>query len=462
MNVTLTGFPPVIRANVIQGVGARPGYAIVDMPVGDIDNYPEVTTLTMTNGSTTLVWSNMRVARAPKVKFGRMRVVLEDSRWKLKQVTMSRNYNSRDGLGNLYSPSQASPSQLATALSAASGITFEAGTTTPDWSPPAQWRGKRADAALDQYLYDAACRCLYNPISQKYKLWSAGEGDLGSFDTRLFAPAPDRNVGGAMLETAPILYEGRLAATAVVDNADGGYEPLDDYDGDGYIDGFADYNGNEMQSRLQQSAFRLWRVNDENKEILPHRALMLTCDPSRPTYASSALVRSDIASQLRQHPVHPAGGDREQLCKTSGNLFWSDDPFLDSNGASFKTTATLLTGYYQITSNARERQLHSILSGGGGNTHVVRAEWIRPFVSSEGIGTSNWDNVVTVVKAAHLKRFQGHPQYVFLAGLATMPESGRIGGVAYYASSRQSMHDVITKVAIDFEPDQRKEFPGAR
>jgi hypothetical protein len=454
ITLSLAGFPTVLNANVFQGSGSRPGRIIVDTAVvaGAAATWPDVTTLTITRGATVYTWSDIRVIKAPRVRKGYMRTVFEDSRWKLRHATIGEDYNRRDGLGNLVLDNDKTVTELADILGDASGLSILPGAVVPSFKPTMQWIGKTAADALQYLLDNAVCRLVYNPITQSYKIWAAGAGSLPNADERIYRPGPARNILSIKAHSAPVLHEGRLYATAVVDNAAGEIEDLDNYDGDGYFDDFADHAGNdEVRSRLIATAFRLWKLDfPEDKELLPHRALSLT--PGG--YASAKVIRHALQSQMRQYAIQLAG-QTEASRLSNGILFVSDDPILDATGASLATTAEILVGYYELEDNKRVRQAETRTVGTAGSTRNFFFDWIRPIDSDEpDIGTQVWEDVLKDVADALQTKFNKPTATLVLPGLPSFTESGRIGAVQriYTAHPRSN---VITRIALDFDPTNR-------
>jgi len=450
----LSGFPNVLRVNILQSSGATSGRIVVDTTIsaGAVTNWEDETTLVITTPTNTLTWSGIRAMRAPRVRKGYMRTVFEDSRWKLREITINEDWNLRDGLGNIVDGYSKTVAELGAILATASGISLAAGVTVPSFRPSTQWRGKSGQQAMQWLLRNAVCRLVYNPLTSTYKLWSAGAGSLPNLDNRLYQPGPDRGIGTIEAHSAPVIYEARLAATAVVDNAAGELEDLSVYDGDGYFDEFFDHDGNdEIRSRLIASAFRLWKIDSSSdKEILPYRALSVA--PG--VYASAKAIRSTIQSQMRHHPVHPVHSGSFGRA-TSGQLFVSDDPILDSTDGSLDTTAEILVGYHALTSGKPTRLTESRSVGSGASTRKYAFDWIRPVNSCErDIGTQVWGDLLGDVADALSVKFSNPTRSVTLPGIRTITESGRVGSVQYVLNLAPR-HNAIRRVAFDFDPQRR-------
>lgn len=452
-NAVLTGFPTVLRCSITQACGSRPGHLVIDTTISDnVPEWEDETTLTITTPDNTFTWAGIRAMRAPRIRKSYMRTVFEDSRWKLREVAINEDWNLRDGLGNIVDGYSKTVAELGGILATASGIALAAGASVPSFRPSTQWRGKNGQQAMEWLLRNGVCRLLYNPLTSTYKLWSAGAGSLPNLDKRLYQPGPDRGIGTVEAHSAPTIYEARLAATAVVDNAAGELEDLANYDGDGYFDEFLDHEGNdEIRSRLIATAFRLWKIDaSANKEILPHRAMSIA--PG--VYASAKAIREDNQSQMRQHPVHPVNPGSFGRA-TSGQLFFSDDPILDSTDGSLDTTAEILVGYHTLTSGKPTRLTESRAVGSGSSTRKYMFDWIRPINSSEpDAGTQVWSTLLGNVADALDVKFSNPTRSVVLPGLPALTESGRVGSVQYVLNIAPR-HHALTRVAFDFDPKRR-------
>lgn len=218
-NVSLEGYPFVYRMKMHQGSSEAPGKLIVEAVVvgpENLQNIPKITKLTAYSRNFSGVWDDVRVARAPRVRRGYMRIVLEDSRWKLRETFLKENYNERDSLGNVMTGCQKTIPELATILSDASGLNISAtAAVVPSFNPRAKWAGVRADHALKQLLRDTGCRMVYNPVDQTYKISLCGTGDPPDVTDRIFRPGPIPEISEVIIKTSPILYEDTLDVTAI-------------------------------------------------------------------------------------------------------------------------------------------------------------------------------------------------------------------------------------------------------
>lgn len=447
--VTLTGFPAVLRARVISGSGAEPGVAIVDTvpPDAETDAYPDVTTLTIGDGTTTLSWSDMRLRRAPKNYGGFMRVVLEDQRWKLKHCIMSRSWNLRDSAGQLFTASQKTIAELCTLLTDASGCTVTDGGSDHGFDPPAEWHGKTGTQCLQELLSDSVSRAVYNPANNQLVINGAGLGANPVLTGQLHASSPGRSINTLRVESAPILYETTFSASAVVDDAAGAFASISNPHQ--YFENFKNVADVPQRERLRQSAFRLWQVSDTAKELVGHRALSIAPGAKSCVYAAGELQRETIAGQMIELK---AGRVCDILHVDDGAVFITQNPFLQSNGSGLLTSADLLTGYYNIVDGERERAAKTSSLGASGGTRTVRVEWLRPIDSSQSdMPSTTWDALHDDVLGAYVAKYTPDPQLITYAGLFAPAVTGRIGWTQYNIALHPRP-EVTTKVAYDFDP----------
>lgn len=457
---TLTGFPPVVRVRVYQSSSGLPGKAVVDTLVNQpaTPNWPDITTLTMTHDGVTLTWEDMRVCKAPRVRRGYMRTVLEDSRWKLRQFELGTNYNHRDGTGRSYAATQKTVSELCGILATSSGLTIIAGLSMPPWHVPAPWRGRTGSSALQRLLDYGVMRLVYSPITRQYVLTAAGTGSLPSENKLLYRPGPQRGLTTIRVRSQPIVHEGRLAATAVYDNGAGVVTNLSG--GNGYFDGFASEGSAIVRSRLKECAFRLWKVSDATKELLPHRALSVIGGPTRVGYSGARLIRNDLYTQMEETELQSAMHEVDHLSlDEGGTLLYRESPFLVSSGGSLQTSATLLTAYHALDANGkRERREATRTVGAVGGERAIDLPWIRPVESAEtDIDTDQWTAVLGEVADSLQAKFNKQPRTFISPGLPVVPISGRIGA-AEWAMRLWPRPTVSTKFAVDFDPRQSRVF----
>lgn len=454
MSINLAGFPPVLRARVNQGCGSTPGRAVVDCILDDPATWPDTTTLTISNGTTTLTWADMRMTCSPRVRAGYMRVVLEDSRWKLRHAILAADYNQLDSSGVSLTASQATMSTLASTLGTKASLTITAGGTVPSFTPPAHWRGMIASDALDRLLADSVCRLHFSPVTGNYSIWSAGKGTYPTLTDRLFATSPARKIRNVLVRSAPTLYERKMAATAVVEDGAGGIVNLSSNYPNEYFGGFPSVTDKVLQEKLRQGAYRFWKITATDRHLQNHRALSLLSGSGEAKYAGVKLTDDDLFTQLQQHEltlVHSLSNRG----KTGSQIYHSHGPFIRANGNDIDTTAEILAAYYLDGSGGLQRESVSRSINGTGVDRTIDANWVRPVDSDQDdVPASQWSTILAAVADAYQDAFTPNPHTVTLPDLVVAPPSGHVGAVEYYAQIRPQPN-LMTRFALDFDADPR-------
>jgi hypothetical protein len=451
VNASLSGYPPVLRVSVFQSTGATPGRAVVDcVGIGgdDWESLPVITTLTLSEGSTSLVWSNMKVVSPPRMRRGRMRILLDDSRWKLKETTLAGDFNLRSESGVLLTDTERTVAQLGPLIGSAAGITISGGSDITI-KPPARWSGRRADDCLRQMLRDSVSRLIYSPGSQNYVLTAAGTGSLPNLDARMFRPAAEREISQVIVRSAPILFEERATATAVVDKADGEWHEIDEPDE--YWTGFEQEEQPE-KGRMKETAFRFWKLTGSNRVWLGHRAAACGSNAHAHKYMSAKIQYDDLAAQLVTADVQWIG-DTVPKSVTGGEVFYTREPFLKAEGGSLSTEAEIVIGYYNVSGGKAEAKTSTAEVNGAGGTVEYTYDWIRPIDSGEDDmpATDEWQELLDDIADALAVKLQPAPQLLTLPGLPTFATSGRIGA-AKWTVSIHPRRDAVTRVWFDHEP----------
>lgn len=450
---SLSGFPPVIRTRVRSGCGSEPGRATVECVVGNgvAGPWPALTTLQIGDGSKTLSWADMRVIGSPRVRGGYMRVVLEDSRWKLRNVMLPFDYNQLDSSGVSLTSSQATMATLATTLGGKTALSIVAGTNVPTFTPPAPWRGAVAADALKQLLRDAVCRLHYSPINGQYSIWAKGTGNYPVLGNRLYRPSPNRAIRNIFVRSAPTLYEDRMSATAVVENGAGAIVNLSSHEPDEYFSGFPTASNNPiLREKLRQGAFRLWKITATDRNLRNHRALSLLSASGDVKFLGLKMVREDLAGQMCEQPIRLAT-HLTPRDESGYQLYVCDAPFLQSAGGGLKTTADIIASYHRDGTGGLQRKVQSRAISGVGVDVAFNIEWVRPIESTQNdLPTSQWETYLGAVADALQTALSPNPHTVTLPGLVVTPPSGHIGAVEYYVSE-QSGRTVTTRIALDFD-----------
>jgi len=452
LSINLAGFPPVVRARVRGSCNSTPGRATVECVVGNgtAPPWPDMTTLTMSDGSTSLSWGDMRVVKSPRVRGGVMRVVLEDSRWKLRETILGGDYNQLDSSGVSLVASQTTMSALASTVGSKSFLDVVAGGVIPAYTPPAPWGGSLASQALDGLLRDAVCRLHYDPTTGRYSIWSAGTGNYPALANRLYSPSPNRGIRTLYVRSAPILYEASMIAEAVVEDGTGQIVNISAHDPDEYFSGFPSIADPVLQRKLKEGAFRLWQVSATNKRLKNHRALSLISGSNEAKYMGAKLVHADLAGQMQELDVTLVRSISHRD-ETGYGIYYSPTPFLESSGASLKTTAEIIAAYNTDSNAGLQREIVTRAVSSTGSDRAINVHWIRPIDSSQpDVPASQWTTHLNAVANALQTSFANNPHTVTLPGLVASPPSGHIGAYEYYAQI-QPTATLLTRFALDFD-----------
>lgn len=459
MEATLVDWPEVTCFDIMQGSGATPGRIVVDTLSAGSTNLsfcPFLTTLSVTARSVPMAWSNIKVVRSPRQNGRFIRTVFEDSRWKLKDVTLGASYNQRDCQGVLYPETEATVAQLVAVLAAASGLTINV-VSSPSYKPLADWRGMRGDEAMAQLLDRSGCRLVYNPANQTYTFGLRGTGSLPTLTERTYRQPPGTVAKYFVLATAPITYEKKFQCTAKVWNESNVLETVSNPE-----DVFENWSGianARKRSRYQHGALRLWQPADENVVLLGRRALSVAPGDDDVTYAAAVFTEPTLADLPKATAlIQP---ENEALSVTAGGrLFQCQQPrvAVDSSG-NVKTDAEILSAYHATSGGAlvRSTQTIEIAPSGVGNV-VVFADWIRPVSSTESdVSNVEWDALRDSVALSLHSGFTSQSQHVEVSYVAPTGGSPLIGGVRW--TGKVFPHtEARTAFAINFEPSDFRNF----
>jgi len=451
LTMSLAGFPPVIRARVRGGCGSTPGRATIECVIGNgtAEAWPDTTTFTMSDGTTTLSWVGMRMIGSPRVRSGKMRVILEDSRWKLRHVLLGTDYNQLDSAGVSLVPTQATMAQLAAVLATKTSLTINAG-TVPAFVPPAKWRGITASTAMERLLADAVCRLHYSPVNGQYSIWAAGAGPYPALTNRMFISSPARGIRTIYVRSAPILYERKMAATAVVENGAGQIVNVADNYPNEYFSGFPSVTNDVLKERLRQSAYRLWKVAATNRHLKNHRALSILSGSGDVKFLGAKMTRDALASQMKESEVSIV----ESLShrdETGHQVYHTPWPLIRANGTSIDTSAEILAAYHLDGTGGLQREVQSRSIAASGTDRNFDVHWLRPIDSDQDdVPTTQWSTYLGAVADALDTAFTPNPHTVTLPGIVVAPPSGHIGAIEYYAEIRP-LPNLLTRIALDFD-----------
>jgi hypothetical protein len=453
-NALLAGFPEVTAVDIFQGSYAKPGQVVVDtLVLGSVNPsiLPRTTGLILEARSIALYWNDLRITKAPRQYGAFMRTVFEDSRWKLADVVLAENYNSRDCEGRIYPATEKTIAQLVQILATASGLTIATG-AVPTFKPDASWRGLTGTEAMDDLLRSTGCRMVYDPATLQYVVSSGGSGPIPSLSERLFRPVANAKYAQIQVRTAPITYEKKFNCNAVVWNEANETEVVNQPER--IFNNFGDVATVRLRSKYIHSAMRLWKPDDTNVSLLGRRALTVAPGDDDSTYAAMVFTVPNLADVPKYgHLTQPFGRAPNALSLTGGGKIFQCEQAhvqIDDDGA-IKTTAEILSAYHLIVAGEPERSVLAASPGGAG-VLVLDFDWIRPVSSTESdIGATLWEDIHAAVFTAISFKYSYDPQHVTVPTLLSHGAPGALGGVRYFLKLGHQA-DSRTVLAFNFDP----------
>lgn len=454
-NAALSNFPAVHRIKLMQGSSERPGRAVVDCANDDsFTALPRTTTLTIEAEGFTGTWANMRVVKVPRARGGYLRVVLEDSRWVLREKTLDRNYNERDCGGNVLTGQQKTIQELMDIIAAEAGITVVYG-TLPTYNPPAYWVGRTCEEALRDLLHDSGCRLVYQPEAGSYRLSLAGTGATPTSDNQVYQPAPPNPFNEVKVYSAPKLYEERISAKAVTVNASTG-ELVDVSAGTNLPDAPDGTNA--------QTLFRLWApvTADADKLFVPSRVLTHLFGPVEGAHEAGRVIMDAWDKYPHHQPLGPGPGKIvDMLSFSQGAAFLTEEPMLAASGSNLATTATILTGYYLRNGTNgldREESVQEV-NGTASDTFEILVPWIRPIDSGEtDVPADVWAALLEDVAQALASKYSQPPATVTYPAPINLGGSGQVGCTEYELRLSPKYFRMNFRVALNFDPGSEGEI----
>ena len=388
---------------------------------------------------------------------GRMHIVLEDSRWRLRETLLSDNFNERDSAGALMTGSEQSITQLVAYIAGKSGLTITVG-NVPTYNPPAPWAGMTADVAMQKLLDDTGCRLVYQPLTGAYNFTQAFTGSKPSATGQIFRPSLPNKLKTLRVASAPVMYESRMPAKAVLlDRATG--EVIDAV---GFVPDDPDDTEKQVELRYWAPTAVNFPVSTsvDDTLLLPYRVKShLNTAGTRRVMESGRLLRDSWEPWPYHQPfVQPEGSYMDDLAHTSGGrVFVCEHPqlIMDTDG-TLKTTADLFTGYLRRVSGDLVREVETIDIGGDGTSEKnIILDWIKPIESPElDIGTPQWPTLLTSVANAIANVYKGDPETRRYSSPRDLAGSGRVGGARYEAQTTLAQPRLYFQVALDFLPGQ--------
>ena len=450
-SASIAGFPAILKLKMFQPSDARPGKIVVECIVAGT-TLPRYSTLTITGPSFSGVWPEVRIVSVARVERSRMRIVLEDNRWRLRDTYVGENYNDRDSLGNVMTRNRKSCSELVQELATAAGLSINAG-SLPGFYPPAKWANVRTMDAMNDFLQNTGSRMVYNTSTQQYTISSAGTGSVTG--NRRWRPAPVSTPSTVRVYSGPILYEDTLACTAKrINQSSGAAENL----------AATVTLPTDFQDAHAFTTLRLWQPNSISTPsgasvsdclFVNHRAKSEIFDPENQTFQRGRVIPDDM-------PIWPVHGQfvtpPNEIIKvietTSGQCLVTDQPVLMRFGGSkaYAKNCDMLTAYYARLNGDFYRSHYDVNVGGSGGTINLLRPWIKPVVSSEpDMSGSVWNTVLSAAAGAVAGLYTGPASTVSF--VSPVPTNGSPAvGAAMYEYDVTRRRKLWGSYAINFTP----------
>lgn len=481
VNVELVDFPPVIKMHFTQGSSAKPGRCVVQCAEGAAGNIesagppvPRITTLkASTEGLGDAFWHNMLVMKVPRSRKDYLRVVLEDSRWLLREYTLDQNWNERDSCGRVMTATRKTIRELIdlilAAMPADKRITVRVEQDIPSYYPPARWAGKTCAEAMQDLLDNTGCRLVYAPETASesadgsYVFSLAGSGTLPDFPYRIYKPAPKNTLRSVRFISHPVLYEERATCDAVyIDETTGAAVNLSAGDTLGL-------ESSQSSSDHVQHDYRLWKSRTgTGKSYVAHRAKSILNDPERPQMESGRMIRDS----WEPFPVHQSlvsrGSDIVRIIELTngGSVFVTQHPVLSAESSGdISLEATSLTGYYKrdgVNGFFRDHEVVVVDQQQKDEINVF-LDWIHPIESNEADiynpPHGDWEDLMSQVSNALVRKYrppQGETSQVIETDkFEQLDGTGQIGLIEYEFAHDplQSAKRHTMRIALNFTPE---------
>ena len=454
----VTGFPPVEKLSLFQGSLEKPGKIVIETPVvgaGNLTTLPRITTLSVTAGGVSGTWSDVRVVKVPRQYPGYMRTVLEDSRWKLRETTLSANRNIRNGAGVVLTDSQKTITELVAYIATETGLTISVG-SVPSFNPTAMWMGVDAATAMRQLLDETGCRLVYNAVTGQY-LFEAGDAGTDPTIQSKFRPAPVPRYEKLVVRSMPVIYEDELDVTAVnIDRSTGGLTTL--------TTPTVPTSSGDLEKNTD---LRMWKVDSvshpeagttDQAVLLPYRPMCHVYDPEHPAREAGRIVRDESPRwPMHQQFISPDERSFPRVIRTTsgGSVFVTEHPVLMTAGSNFTNSAKLITGYYFKDGDDKLKRLEEELTidGSASGTLTITIPWMHPADSTESDFPSEvWSTLLTDMATAIKSRYSVDAKTVESPSFNGFTASGRIGAVSLKMNTSRLKSEVVVRAAIGYDP----------
>ena len=447
--VKIQGFPHILRLSFTQCSDARAGRCIVDTTVDTeqgITQMPRSSTLTINTDNFSGMWSDMRIVKTSRIRYGRMRTVLEDSRWKLQETRMTKNFNERNDLGKVLTSTEKTIPELCEEIARDAQINIFCG-EVPDIRPPAKWANRTAEDCMQEMLELSGCRMVYDPTFMQYVVSAADSGQEINEENRIYRPEPNAKFQKVTFRSHPIYFEDTVDCSAVeIDTSSGEAVEISD-----------ENLPTSPTSAGGQTRYRLWKPSSVSHPegaslddclFLDRRAKSHMFDPKSHRYEKARIVRDEY----QRHPVHvPLVLSQENTVRAieltgGGRAFLTDHPVMTGDGGGgLLKSCKLVTSYHVAKPDEPEEEGDegtqrkrfvceevSVSTGGQEGEKVVNLDWIKPVNSLVGdMDDPEWDTVLGEFASAISKAYIGKTGTMVCPSPFSLQGNGKVGAVKY-------------------------------
>ena len=446
-DVVLDGYPPVLSMQYYQTSDERPGKAIVETVLlgsaEEVANLPRLTDMHMYGRNFTGKWKNMRLVSTPKIAAGRMRMVLEDCKWRFRYGFLSNNYNQ---LAHITGAGGFSPFQLAEIIFDAADMDWPLVLEgdQPDIFPTANWAGVRCDKALKWLLDNSGCRMVYDEREdvELFRFGLCGQGNnLLGLDGRIFRAGPKANVRYLRVRSGPVIY----SKIVPIEAEDIGNLPTT-------------YTDESSDSRNKK-----WRINWDSVKVQTNDGEEFVGDGRALPYRLKIIIEATanngmaapvfIPDEWEQYPVHSKivneSFDLKHAFDGSGdpsenrNALYTEHPMLmrEKGSHDFHDQAMAHIAFYRGVLRVSEwdagrnfsdwdRLRSDILIDETANKDIdINAEWMRPYISHSTrlVWQQGWDAYAENLA----RRYRGPSSHFRLSSPKHFRGSIYLGGLQY-------------------------------
>lgn len=436
--VKIDGVIQPIRVDIFSPSNAEAGTIVVDAQ--GTENWLSAgagTSVTVGAAGVTYQWNDCRIASPPRWMGTFVRVVLRDSRWRLEESYMRKNYNTFLPGGVVRNDRDLNELWEDIAKSSWNDLPITAFASS--LKIPAQWVGKRAKDCAAELLKYAAQRMVYDPVLQRYIIAQAGDGAFPDRSLQRRRPVKLEIPRKVLLRTGPILYESEIPIETRVPNSTGVPASLASVglNAQDYFSGF-EAAGNDLRALYRNACYRWWEATGvtfpralgmSEVTLLPYRSIPHLQPEIRGqeiAYSPRA-VQNKATNGIGMSPVQIAPGDP---------MIFSEYPVIPvTNAGSLKTDALLVCCYYAMNNGKADyEEIERDIPNGTGIPDIVELPWINPIRSTMADVPDRsdlWEQQVESIANAYVAKHGAEVSQCRLAGMVPTGGSGQVGAVRY-------------------------------